>query len=358
MASGLSTPYHSTKKSTNKLMTPYNPTKSSKTDAIDYLLKFQPVKSSTNGTSTSASSHSFGEPVLGTYDLDKATNEFMSAFGDLGSGGGGYGGSNIDLSGILSAYDQAAAANKATAKQTYETTRGDLLTSLKRYQEENAKNVENQKRSYLLGQSALESARAEADRQSRIGTSARGLAGSGLQQLAQLQNLISQGQDISNLSTENQQTMDALRTALAQRQEDTDTKLANALAVYNNTLSSIEADAATNKANIQYQAQEAEANRRASAAAQAASNRLALAQMAAQARDAAAGASSSAEALIEKFKKEVTGTNNASKRDKLYSDYRSDLLSLLGNAGLGTNDSISKTSLSNLKAWYDYTNRQ
>jgi hypothetical protein len=296
-------------------------------------------------------------PTLQDYDLDKATNEFMSAFGDLGSGGGGYGGSNIDLSGILSAYDQAAAANKATAKQTYETTRGDLLTSLKRYQEENAKNVENQKRSYLLGQSALESARAEADRQSRIGTSARGLAGSGLQQLAQLQNLISQGQDISNLATENQQTMDALRTALAQRQEDTDTKLANALAVYNNALSSIEAETATNKANIQYQAQEAEANRRASAAAQAASNKLALAQMTAQARDAAAGASSKVAALLENFRKDISGTRSTKKQNQLYSDYKTSLLNLLGEAGLGTGDTISKTSLSNMDTLFDYYKR-
>lgn len=352
MASGLSTPYHSTKKSTNSLMTPYNPMKRYK-DEREYLLKFQPVKSSTSSTSTSSYTPSVSEPTLQGYDLDKATSEFMSAFGDLGSGGGGYGGSNIDLSGILSAYDQAAAASKATAKQTYETTRSDLLTSLKRYQEENAKNVENQKRSYLLGQSSLESARAEADRQSRIGTSARGLAGSGLQQLAQLQNLISQGQDISNLATENQQTMDALRTALAQRQEDTDTKLANALAVYNNALSSIEAEAATNKANIQYQAQEAEANRRASAAAQAASNKLALAQLAAQSRDAAAGASSQAASLVEAFKNTISSAKKG-KQEQVYNTARSELLSALGNYNLGANDTITKTALDNLKKLYDY----
>ena len=304
-------------------------------------------------SSTGGSSRSFGEPTLQDYDVQKTTDDYMSAFSDLGSGGGGYGGSNIDLSGILSAYDQAAAASKATAKQTYETTRSDLLTSLKRYQEENAKNVENQKRSYLLGQSSLESARAEADRQSRIGTSARGLAGSGLQQLAQLQNLISQGQDISNLATENQQTMDALRTALAQRQEDTDTKLANALAVYNNALSSIEAEAATNKANIQYQAQEAEANRRASAAAQAASNRLALAQLAAQSRDAAAGASSQAASLVEAFKNTISSAKKGN-QEQVYNTARSELLSALGNYNLGANDTITKTALDNLKKLYDY----
>ena len=290
---------------------------------------------------------------LQDYDIDSTVNSYMSAYGDLGSSGsGGYGGSNIDLSGILSAYDQAAASKKATAKQTYETQRSDLLTSLKRYQEENARNVENQKRNYLLGQSALESARAEADRQSRIGASARGLAGSGLQQLAQLQNLISQGQDISNLATQNQQAMDSLRLALAQREEDTNTDIADALAVYNNALQSIDADLANNKANILYQAQENEANRRAQAAAQAASNRLALAQLQADARDTAKAASTAAAAFIENFRNDIASAKKDEQKSVYNASY-SKLLSLLSEYGLGTNDSITKTASSNLKSVYD-----
>lgn len=327
--------------------------------AISALMPWTPVSTKTRYTSASKpqATSPTQDIALQDYDIDSAVNSYMSAYGDLGSSGsGGYGGSNIDLSGILSAYDQAAAANRATAKQTYETQRSDLLTSLKRFQEENARNVENQKRNYLLGQSALESARAEADRQSRIGTSARGLAGSGLQQLAQLQNLISQGQDISNLATENQQAMDSLRLALAQREEDTNTDIANALAVYNNALQSIDADLATNKANIQYQAQENEANRRAQAAAQAASNRLALAQLQADARDTARAASSLTASAVESFKN-VMSKAKKSERNEAFNNVKAELLKELSEYGIGANDSIAKTGLSNLKAVFDAYNK-
>ena len=172
------------------------------------------------------------------------------------------------LNDMISAYQQGAEANRANAKmvydttirdlrtaldraqasydtgvsnanQNYETTRGNLLTSLKRFQEENAKNVENQKRAYITDQAALEAARLEADRQTRINNAARGLGGSGLQQLAQLQNLISQGQDISNLAASNQSEMNALRTQAAQALEDYDTDLAAAEQARNNTVNNL-----------------------------------------------------------------------------------------------------------------------
>lgn len=173
------------------------------------------------------------------------------------------------LNDMIAAYQQGAEANKAAAKMTYdttlrnlktaldraqasydtgvsnanqnyETTRGNLLTSLKRFQEENAKNVENQKRAYITDQAALEAARLEADRQTRINNAARGLGGSGLQQLAQLQNLISQGQDISNLAASNQSEMDALRTQMTQAQEDYNTDLAAAEQARKNTVANLE----------------------------------------------------------------------------------------------------------------------
>ena len=224
------------------------------------------------------------------------------------SGSGGM--SRSYLSSMLSAYDQAADADRALAQQvydtsvrnlntalnratdsynrgvsdvntSYDTTRNDLLTSLKRFQEDNARSVANQKRAYLSEQASLESARAQADRQTRIDAAARGLGGSGLQQLAQLQNLISQGQDISNLALSNQGVMEDLRTDLANYTEDINTDLANAnksketalanllatltyaqednttglqdaLTTYQNTINSINANLAQNKANANY----------------------------------------------------------------------------------------------------------
>lgn len=227
-------------------------------------------KQLTNGNTlkkvTSNTSAPTGTPRYNLQDYNTSTS------GSTASGGSGAVSYSSTLkpylNDMIAAYQQGADANKATAKmaydntmrdlktsldraqasydtgvananQNYETTRGNLLTSLKRFQEENAKNVENQKRAYLTDQAALESARLEADRQTRINNAARGLGGSGLQQLAQLQNLINQGQDISNLAASNQSEMDNLRTQMAQAQEDYDTDLAAAEKARKNTVDNL-----------------------------------------------------------------------------------------------------------------------
>lgn len=133
-------------------------------------------------------------------------------------------------------YDTGA----ATAREDYTITEGNLKRALERFQAQNAKNVENQRKSYLTDQAALESARLEADRQTRIDAAARGLGGSGLQQLAQLQNLLNQGQDISNLATENQGVLDKLRTQLIEAEEDTASDIAEAARKRDNTLKTLQ----------------------------------------------------------------------------------------------------------------------
>ena len=183
------------------------------------------------------------------YDQNALTNYYNNLYGTGGTGG--Y--YTLDITNMLKAYNQQAEADKAAAKQSYDTTRSDLLTSLKRFQEENAQNQENQKKAYLSGQASLESAREQADRQTRVNAASRGLGGSGLQQLAQLQNLINQGQDISDLATSNQSAMDKLRTLLAQKEEDTDKALANANTTYENALKQINANLAANIANAEIQ---------------------------------------------------------------------------------------------------------
>ena len=184
--------------------------------------------------------------VDNTYDA--SISDYMN--GLVGSGGtGGY--YTLDISNMLKAYEQGAQTQRDIAKQTYNTKREDLLTSLKRFQESNAKDVANQQKAYLSNQASLESAIAQADRQNRISSAARGLGGSGLQQLAQLQNLLSQGQTISDMATENQGVMDKLRRALMEKEEDTATAEARALSDYNNTLSEIASNLALNKANAE-----------------------------------------------------------------------------------------------------------
>ena len=121
------------------------------------------------------------------------------------------------------------ATQKKEKQDTYDTTESKLTKSIERFRDQNKLDVANQKKAYLSNQAALESAREQADRQNRIEAAARGLGGSGLQQLAQLQNLISQGQEISNVATENQSAMDALRTALTNAETDYDDDLTAAI---------------------------------------------------------------------------------------------------------------------------------
>lgn len=160
----------------------------------------------------------------------------------------------IDLTSMLAAFNQAAQASKDMANTTYNTTRGDLLKSIERFRDQHAKQVETQKRAYLSNQASLQDARAEINRMNRINAASRGLAGSGLQQLSQLQNLMAQGQDISDLALANQDTMENLRTVLANAEEDSATDLANAVTARDNAIKSIESTLGTNKANLEYNA--------------------------------------------------------------------------------------------------------
>ena len=182
-----------------------------------------------------------------TYDTSDYVNSMIGS-GATGGTGGYY---TLDIGGMLNAYEQQAAADRNVAKQTYDTARNDLLTSLKRFQEQNALDRQNQQRSYLSNQASLESAVQQADRQNRISAAARGIGGSGLQQLAQLQTLLSQGQNVSDMATQNQSAMDALKRALTQKEEDTNTNLDKILNPYNNALMSINAQLAKNRADAE-----------------------------------------------------------------------------------------------------------
>lgn len=174
----------------------------------------------------------------------------------------------VDLTGVKNAYKsldevyrQIASSGEESARSLYDITksnlesarnitRSDLLKSIERFREENNRNREAQRRDYLLGQAELEDARMEANRQSRISAASRGLSGSGLQQLAQLQNLLGQSQDISNLITANQDEMDNLKRALSQKEEDYNTGLTRAEEAYNLGIKGAEKTLTDTLANI------------------------------------------------------------------------------------------------------------
>lgn len=315
----------------------------SETQKAKAMINQGPTQMSTrnfNKSKTKKNTKASSPSIDNTYD----TSDYANYYGD-GSGGsggsGGYGGyvtPSLDISGLLAAYQAQADADKATAKQTYDTTRNDLLTSLKRFQEQNAKDVQNQQRSFLSNQAALESALSQADRQNRISSAARGLSGSGLQQLAQLQNLMSQGQDISDLATDNSQKMDILRKALQEYQTDTDTKLNSALNIYNNALNSIEANLAKSKADAE----------------------LMKAQYASSGGGYSGGGgggySSSTASDLSGLGTLLAGTvdafQNSNKSQKAYSTARSQIYSILADANARHDSGAGAKALKNLETIY------
>lgn len=347
-----------------------------------------------------------------TYDepIGPKQEPTLSSFSSGSSYGNTISSINSSLSQMLAAYDEAANANRGLAQQvydtsirnantaydranqtyntgvsdanrSYETTASNLLRSLERFREENQKNVENQKQAYRSEQASLEDARYEADRQNRISAAARGLGGSGLQQLAQLQNLISQGQAISDLALSNRNTMDKYATQMKEAQEDYDTDLAeatttrdntlstlltalnnagvdkenalaDALATYQNTLNSINADLATNKANANWTA----ASQRSSAASANASTLQYLNQIQEDTIEDLKEIGSANKSNLEKLMKNYYGDSYNSKttKDKFMSDVVSSSLNNALSSGYVLDESQRQTLKSNLNKYLEY----
>lgn len=312
----------------------------SETQKADAMIKQGPLQMSTrnfNTSKTKKKTKASSPSIDNTYD----TGGYGDYYGDGSGGSGGYGGyvtPSLDISGLLAAYQAQADADRSTAKQTYDTTRNDLLTSLKRFQEQNKKDVENQQRSFLSNQAALESALSQADRQNRISSAARGLSGSGLQQLAQLQNLMSQGQDISDLATDNSQKMDILRKALQEYQTDTDTKLNSALNIYNNALNSIEANLAKSKADAELMKAQYESSG------------------GGYSGGGGGGYSSSTTSDLSGLGTLLAGTvdafQNSNKSQKAYSTARSQIYSILADANVPHDSGAGAKALKNLETIY------
>lgn len=197
-------------------------------------------------------------------------------WGALGGSGGGssYGGggtTKIDLQPMIDAYNQAAASQRNDVETSITNSKNALLDSLKRFQEDTDKARKQQTSSYNSARADLEESNFMNDRSAMQSASARGLGGSGLQQLAQLQNQIAAGKETSNLANANIEAQNELTTAL-QRQEQDTTKGVNELEkTRQNQLEQIDANLASNIANLQYNEQVRQAEAAAQAAAQAAS---------------------------------------------------------------------------------------
>lgn len=190
--------------------------------------------------------------------MEQAAAELNAASGASGySSSGGSGGVSvpntqpigIDLSDILAAYTASAEAQKkavsdsvaaqkkmlednlAAQLKTLETSeasqRDALLTSLKRFQEDTAKARSQQQASFNANRADLEAQAFMANRAAMQSAASRGLGGSGLQQLAQLQNLINQSGEVNELATGNTEALNTLAQNLARQEQDTTTNINN-----------------------------------------------------------------------------------------------------------------------------------
>lgn len=216
------------------------------------LASVAPVSSTTNNN-TSTLLRSVATP-LQSYNTDFTNSDayktLQSSLGSLNAAA-----NPIDLSGIIADYNKNNQAtintyNKAlsdtinTLKTSNTQSRNDLLTSLKRFQEANAENMRMQQQDFNASRASLEDESFMNQRNTLANTSSRGLGGSGLQQLAQLQNRLAAGKNISTLAQKNQTAQDALRKALTQQQEDTTTNLSKLEANLANAITQAQNDTA------------------------------------------------------------------------------------------------------------------
>ena len=169
------------------------------------------------------------------------------------SSGGGYAAPNrIDIQPMIDAFTNAANARKNTLQTTANQQRSDLLNSIKRFQEQTARSQEIQRDAFNASRADLEEAAFQADRANRISAAARGIGGSGLQQLSQLQTLMEQNSSISDLAKENTNVQTELAKNLANYEDETNTAIQNLMANLANSLSEIDASLGDQIANLRY----------------------------------------------------------------------------------------------------------
>lgn len=358
------------------------------------LLKQIAQKSSGGGTGAFGSYN--GNTSLSSYNTDftnsNAYKTLSNAYGSASSAA-----NPIDLSGIIADYKRNNQANIDTLNKTLsdtintlktsnEQSRNDLLTSLKRFQETNAENMRTQQQDFNASRATLEDESFMNQRNAAANAAARGLGGSGLQQLAQLQNRIAAGKNVSTLAQKNQSAQDALRKALAQETEDTNTKVSNLnknleqaiINAQNQTAAKInESNANTTNLinNLIYNEQVRQRN----AAAQAASSKAGLDSLLSSMKQGVAtlqGAERSFESelsntinsyLASKKKSSVSKLSSRQKQElsnslnSLYNAYTTRIGGDLENYGnvaakYGLDNSYTDTALSNLRQIYNKYN--
>ena len=238
--------------------------------------------------------------------------------------------------------------------------------------------MRTQQQDFNASRASLEDESFMNQRNTLANTASRGLGGSGLQQLAQLQNRLAAGKNINTLAQKNQNVQDALRKAMTQQQQDYDTKvsnleknLANAITqAQNETAAKINA-ANTNNTNLINNLIYNEQVRQQQAAAQASSAKASLNNLLSSMREGVTrlqGTETALDVALEQAKSSYLADKKKSDVSKLSSKQQKELESNLNTiynnylsaisdgdlaASYGLDNSYTNTAISNLKNIYN-----
>lgn len=191
---------------------------------------------------------------LADYNYDDIYNEIYSSGSSTG------GATKVDVTALLNAYKQQADAANAIAQQTHNSKREQLLNHIKRAYAANDLARAQQSQNFINDQANLEAANMANTRNARVQAGNMGLSGSGIQQLAQLKNLLSQANAISEVSNKNMVALEKLRSSLATTDEKAMAQLDDALNDYTTAVLGNNSKMAKNSANIVMDAETAYAN--------------------------------------------------------------------------------------------------
>lgn len=184
--------------------------------------------------------------------------------------GGGV--SSVDLTPMISSYQQGAESQKNVIRHETQSKRQSLLESIKRLQEDTIAGKKDLQRTYQGGRSSLEETNFLNNRAVRASKAAKGLGGSGLEDIALLDSSMKTGRKVSELANKNIDSQGVLTKNLVRGEQDANNEVQKAITEEALKLSGIDADTAQKIASLQYN----EKQRVAAANAAASANRDSL----------------------------------------------------------------------------------
>ena len=196
--------------------------------------------------------YSYTDVSTNQANMDALSQALIEANGGSGSSAGVSAQPAIDLTPILDSYKQSAEAQKGNLRGAYGSQRSQLLNSLKRFQEDTSLARAQQKEAFNANRADLEAQAYMADRSAMQNAAARGLGGSGLQQLAQLQNQIKSGEGTSDLAKSNQTALESLTRALANKDTDITSAVNDLTSEEANKVNEIEKNTTNVQENMKY----------------------------------------------------------------------------------------------------------